>query len=142
MALFCVLFLVLTTGAGEKEKENENEVATIVDDDEVRRGKVRRMLRVLAAVPAALVVFLAGVVICFVRDPMIVKELRFGPSKVSLIGITWEDWKIGFFRAAIPQIPLSVLNSVIAVCKLSGDLFPGKEASAMKVRKITKTIFL
>ena len=29
-------------------------------------------------------------------------------------------------RAAIPQIPLSVLNSVVAVCKLAGDLYPEK----------------
>lgn len=50
-----------------------------------------------------------------------------------MVKISWEDWKIGFLRAAIPQIPLSVLNSVIAVCKLSADLFPEREASATVV---------
>lgn len=47
--------------------------------------------------------------------------------------ISWDDWKVGFVRAAIPQIPLSVLNSVIAVCKLSADLFPEREVSATAV---------
>lgn len=77
--------------------------------------------------------FLFGLVLCFIRDPSIFGDLRFGPSRISLIKITWEDLKIGFVSAAIPQIPLSVLNSVIAVCKLSGDLFPEREASAMHV---------
>lgn len=44
-----------------------------------------------------------------------------------MLKITWDDWKAGFLRAAVPQIPLSILNSVIAVCKLSGDLFPDRE---------------
>ena len=33
----------------------------------------------------------------------------------------------------MPQIPLTLLNSVIAVCQLSGDLFPDKSPSATKV---------
>lgn len=76
--------------------------------------------------------FFVGLVLCFIRDPSIFKDLKFGPSKFKILKITWEDWKIGFVRAAIPQIPLSVLNSVIAVCKLSNDLFD-KELSATTV---------
>jgi len=87
----------------------------------------------LSTIPAALIVFLFGLVLCFVRDPSIFGDLRFGPSKISVVKITWEDFKVGFVSAAIPQIPLSILNSVIAVCKLSGDLFPEREASAMHV---------
>lgn len=131
VALAAVLFLVLTTGAGDEPpppppQQQEEEI-----DD--RREKVRRRLRVLSTIPAALIVFLFGLVLCFIRDPSIFGVLRFGPSRISLIKITWEDLKIGFVSAAIPQIPLSVLNSVIAVCKLSGDLFPEREASAMHV---------
>ena len=129
VALAAVLFLVLTTGAGDdppppqqqQEEENENRVS------------VSRRLRVLSTVPAALIVFLFGLVLCFISDPSIFGDLRFGPSKISVVKITWEDFKVGFVSAAIPQIPLSILNSVIAVCKLSGDLFPEREASAMHV---------
>lgn len=61
------------------------------------------------------------------------KDLQLDPSKIQMVKFTWEDWKVGFLRAAIPQIPLPILNSVIAVCKLSGDLFPEKEVSVMVV---------
>ena len=35
-----------------------------------------------------------------------------------------EDWGTGFVHMAIPQIPLTTLNSVIAVCKLSDCIGP------------------
>ena len=47
----------------------------------------------MSSIPTALIVFILGLVLCFIRDPSIVKDLRFGPSRIHL----WEDWKIGFF---------------------------------------------
>ncbi|XP_019443404.1 PREDICTED: molybdate transporter 2 isoform X2 [Lupinus angustifolius] len=129
VALAALGFLVLTTGAGVDHVSQEQEQQGVND----RRNRVQHRLKILSAIPSALIVFLFGLLICFLRDPSIFKDLKFGPSKISVVRITWEDLKIGFLRAAIPQIPLSILNSVIAVCKLSGDLFPDKEASAMKV---------
>ncbi|PNX96257.1 molybdate transporter 1-like protein [Trifolium pratense] len=143
LALVGVVFLVLTTGAGEdnnnseQQQQLEHEGNDYDDDDErvdnLRRNKVRRRLKILSMIPSALIVFLFGLILCFIRDPSIFNDLKFGPSKIKIVRITWDDFKVGFVRAAIPQIPLSILNSVIAVCKLSGDLFPDREASAMKV---------
>ncbi|XP_044480575.1 molybdate transporter 2-like [Mangifera indica] len=131
IALSAVLFLVLATGSGDYKDQDFSQ------EDESQSNQNRKLnkrLRFLSAIPAALIVFLFGLILCFIRDPSIFKDLRFGPSKIKLLNITWEDWKIGFVRAAIPQIPLSVLNSVIAVCKLSSDLFPEREEiSATKV---------
>jgi MFS superfamily sulfate permease-like transporter len=129
VALVALLFLVITTGAGDTLHEHHDSH----ERESSRRRRVSRRLQLLSAIPSALIVFLIGLVLCILRDPSAFKGLEFGPSKLSLVRITWEDWKIGFLRAAIPQIPLSILNSVIAVCKLSGDLFPDREASAMKV---------
>ncbi|CAJ2656222.1 unnamed protein product [Trifolium pratense] len=143
LALVGVVFLVLTTGAGEDNNNNSEQQQQLehegndYDDDErvdnLRRNKVRRRLKILSMIPSALIVFLFGLILCFIRDPSIFNDLKFGPSKIKVVRITWDDFKVGFVRAAIPQIPLSILNSVIAVCKLSGDLFPDREASAMKV---------
>jgi len=36
------------------------------------------------------------------------------------------DWRVGFFDGAIPQIPLTTLNSVISVCALAHCLYPEK----------------
>lgn len=122
---------MLATGSGDYKDQDFSQ------EDESQSNQNRKLnkrLRFLSAIPAALIVFLFGLILCFIRDPTIFKDLRFGPSKIKLLNITWEDWKIGFVRAAIPQIPLSVLNSVIAVCKLSSDLFPEREEiSATKV---------
>ncbi|XVF74669.1 hypothetical protein PTKIN_Ptkin13bG0129900 [Pterospermum kingtungense] len=126
LALSSLLFLVIFTGSGDHHNENES------DDNEPRRRSSKR-LRILSSIPAALIVFLFGLVLCFIRDPSIFNDLKFGPSKIGLLSITWEDWKVGFLKGAVPQIPLSILNSVIAVCKLSGDLFPDRELSAAKV---------
>ncbi|KAK7294127.1 hypothetical protein RJT34_17010 [Clitoria ternatea] len=133
VTLAAVLFLVLTTGAGDEPPPEQPPQQQPENETPENKSRVCRRLRVLSKIPSALIVFLFGVLLCFIRDPSIFGDLRFGPSKISLIKITWEDFKIGFVDAAIPQIPLSILNSVIAVCKLSGDLFPEREASAMHV---------
>ncbi|CAL4948458.1 unnamed protein product [Urochloa decumbens] len=111
LALAALLFIILATGSGDDE------------DVAATDGTVRRR-RSCSRVPAALIVFALGLLLCFVRDPSILRGLRFGPAPLRIVKITWEDFKIGFWEGAVPQLPLSVLNSVIAVCKLSSDLFP------------------
>ena len=49
-------------------------------------------------------------------------------------GVSREDWKAGFLEGAIPQLPLTTLNSVISVCALAHSLYPEKrkrEASSI-----------
>jgi len=38
--------------------------------------------------------------------------------------ISWEDWLIGLWQGAIPQLPLTTLNSVVSVCALANSLYP------------------
>ena len=45
----------------------------------------------------------------------------------------WADFVTAFPKAALPQIPLTTLNSVIAVCALSADLFPDRKISPRRV---------
>nr|XP_043614496.1 molybdate transporter 2 [Erigeron canadensis] len=124
VALSAIVFLIITTGSGETY-ENVDTVAG--------KRRVRQRLRLLSSIPSALIVFLVGIALCFIIDPSIFTDLRLGPSKLHVLNITWDDFKTGFLRGAVPQIPLSVLNSVIAVCKLSNDLFPDHEASVTAV---------
>ncbi|CAH9094745.1 unnamed protein product [Cuscuta epithymum] len=131
LALICLSFIILVTGSGEAVEE-ESEILCQGTAEEERR-RVNRRLRTLSKIPSALIVFLVGLILCFIRDPSVIHEIKLGPSKFQVLTITWEDWKTGFLRGAIPQIPLSVLNSVIAVCKLSADLFPERAGSAAKV---------
>ncbi|KAI3761535.1 hypothetical protein L1987_51953 [Smallanthus sonchifolius] len=124
VAISAIIFLIITTGSGETY-ENVEHVAG--------KRRVRRRLQILSSIPAALIVFLIGIILCFIIDPTVFQSLQLGPSKFHVLKITWDDFKTGFLRGSVPQIPLSILNSVIAVCKLSDDLFPEHEASVTAV---------
>uniref|UniRef100_A0A7I4D179 Molybdate transporter 1 n=1 Tax=Physcomitrium patens TaxID=3218 RepID=A0A7I4D179_PHYPA len=137
MALSALCFIVLTTGAGgggihECGSDNVGLLEGAEDESITRRERRMREGR-FVGLPTALLVFIVGVLLAIARDPGVISKLHFGPSIPHFLTITKEDWKIGFMRAAIPQLPLSILNSVIAVCKLSNDLFPSKDVSPFKV---------
>ena len=52
---------------------------------------------------------------------------------------TWHDVGIGFLVLALPQLPLSLGNSILATRQVAADLFPGRRLS---VRKISSTYSL
>ncbi|KAG0626600.1 hypothetical protein M758_2G136900 [Ceratodon purpureus] len=139
LAIVALCFIVLVSGAGEytinpfpKDSiESSNSGAIINPNDAPRK---RTWVEKLRMIPTALSVFVLGIILAFVRDPSIAGHLRVGPATPKIPYISARDWRIGFVRGTIPQVPLSVLNSVIAVCKLSNDLFPTKlEVTPMKV---------
>ena len=84
-------------------------------------------------VPGALVVFVIGLAALFYEHPDVATQTQ--------AGLNWHwpdlsnshDWWTGFWRATVPQIPLTTLNSVIAVCALSADLFPERASSPRRV---------
>ncbi|PWZ54664.1 Molybdate transporter 1 [Zea mays] len=153
LAIACICFILLVNGAGSEsgsrrgrkrrramaireqgahpERQEEEE-----EEEEERQGGGgwrSTVRRAAAVVPSAVIVFVLGVALAVARHPAAVRELRAGPSRVRVVRISREAWKQGFLKGAVPQVPLSVLNSVVAVCKLTRDLFPEKEASATSV---------
>ncbi|KAJ9697165.1 hypothetical protein PVL29_009090 [Vitis rotundifolia] len=95
LALFSMLFLVLAISSGDFGNEAIPLGVHEEENDSVNRfcRRVRWTLQIMSSIPAALIVFILGLVLCFIRDPSIVKDLQFGPSRIHL----WEDWKIWFF---------------------------------------------
>lgn len=84
-------------------------------------------------VPGALVVFGIGLIALLAADPALLGRTRVGMSwHLPALG-DWTDWKIGLWQGALPQIPLTTLNSVVAVCALSVDLFPKHPATPRRV---------
>ncbi len=84
-------------------------------------------------VPGALVVLAVGLVALLAAEPSLISQTRLGMSW-HLPNLTHaEDWTQGLWRGALPQIPLTTLNSVIAVCALSLDLFPHRSAAPRRV---------
>lgn len=84
--------------------------------------------------PAALFVILIGVAYAFLFK-LDVSNLRNG------LGWALPEWSIpsaadvltGFFVLALPQLPLSISNSVIATNRTVKDLFPDREISVRKI---------
>ncbi len=116
-------------------------------------------------VPVALVLFAFGLVVAIVRNSA-TEDTELTPTddvaNISLsetvttcggganapiqdFGIHWptaSDWATGFVHMAIPQIPLTTMNSVIAVCKLSDDLFPDMDDKHKATpRRVSSAVF-
>ncbi|CAK7353436.1 unnamed protein product [Dovyalis caffra] len=130
LAIACACFIIVVNGAGEEGNEREGDDINLSGSERPRRKGLRQ---IIASLPSAFMVFLLGVILAFIRRPGVVHDFKFGPSSIEVVKISKHAWKEGFIKGTIPQLPLSVLNSVIAVCKLSSDLFPGKDFSASSV---------
>ncbi|HHT9117336.1 MAG TPA: putative sulfate/molybdate transporter [Candidatus Hypogeohydataceae bacterium YC38] len=83
--------------------------------------------------PPALILFILGLTLAIWSHPASLAQLSIGVNLPHIVTISPEDFRVGFLKAALPQIPLTTLNSVIAVCALSRDLFPGRPAAPRPV---------
>lgn len=83
-------------------------------------------------IPTAIIIFMLGLIIAFIKlytnPPPLVVYPKIGIYTVSTIVPTPEEFKHGFLSAGLGQIPLTALNSVIALAALANDLFPEKPA--------------
>ncbi|CAL9047840.1 molybdate transporter 1-like [Musa acuminata AAA Group] len=131
LAIAATVFVVIVNGAGEAAEQGREE--QVIHEQGGGRRRAKSWRKVIFSVPSAVVVFVLGIILAIIREPGVVKELKAGPSRIHVVKISKHAWKEGFIKGAVPQLPLSVLNSVIAVCKLTTDLFPDKVASATSV---------
>ena len=84
-------------------------------------------------VPTALILFVAGSAIAFIADQTLLHSLSFQFYLPKYVGINFDSFRGGFLNGAIPQLPLTLLNSVIAVSALSFNLFPKRGAETRKI---------
>ena len=82
--------------------------------------------------PTALALVLAGLALSATR-PGSLSSLRVGPTTPKPVTFTADDWATGIVKAGLPQLPLTTLNSVVAVCALSKELFPDRPAAPKRV---------
>lgn len=109
----------------------------MVAPDSYLTGAIAAMFAVVflfsSRIPTALVLFAAGIILAIWHDPGVVGSLHVGISLPQWTPITWNDLSASFVKAALPQLPLTILNSVVAICALSSDLFPDRPATPRKV---------
>ncbi len=92
-------------------------------------------------IPAALILFGIGLIIAMWTHPSVLSALGLGITLPKLTPPGWNDFVSAFPKAALPQIPLTTLNSVIAVCALALDLFPERKRQ-VTVRKVSISVGL
>lgn len=84
--------------------------------------------------PPALFVISVGLIYAILfRIDLATLKSSFGFSypKLNMVGV--DDILHGFLLLAIPQIPLSIANSILATERLVHDLFPAKDITARKI---------
>jgi hypothetical protein len=83
--------------------------------------------------PAALVVFVIGLLSLAAAG--LHGSVPASPRLLWHLPQLWDrsPWLTGLWQCAVPQVPLTLLNSVVAVCALSANLFPARPASPRNV---------
>ena len=82
------------------------------------------LLFIVKKIPGLLFIFIAGFLLVYLEKPLLFSDLEFAMPPFILIWPSAMDWQTGILQGTLPQLPLTLLNSVIAVCALSADYFP------------------
>src|SRR5258708_26061881 len=85
-------------------------------------------------IPAMFLLLLFGAVCGVMQDPAVAQalsavRLQFRLPSFALAAISWHDLWIGTLFLALPQLPLTLCNAVIAVTEENNRLFPDRAVS-------------
>ncbi|KAJ3092453.1 hypothetical protein HK102_007077 [Quaeritorhiza haematococci] len=93
--------------------------------------------------PMALLLFIFG---CVVGGIMLAQANGVMPKPCfvwpGFVVPSWNDFQYAFISASLGQIPLTLLNSVIAVSKLADDLYPYRERPVASVTSVATCVGL
>eukprot|EP00658_Telonema_sp_P-2_P017130 TRINITY_DN16631_c0_g1_i1.p1 TRINITY_DN16631_c0_g1~~TRINITY_DN16631_c0_g1_i1.p1 ORF type:complete len:450 (-),score=58.67 TRINITY_DN16631_c0_g1_i1:185-1534(-) len=74
--------------------------------------------------PSALILFIYGLVVAGMRSE---QAVTLGVD-LALVSPSWHQFGQGVLQAGLPQLPLTLLNSVVALSLLAKDLYPSRDA--------------
>ena len=94
------------------------------------------------ALPAMFVLLAFGAAWGVMREPQILDALvavsaNWRPPTFALDALTWNDWMVGALFLALPQLPLTLGNAVIAITEENNRLFPDRPVSERRVAQST-----
>jgi MFS superfamily sulfate permease-like transporter len=90
------------------------------------------------AVPVMFLLLLTGALVAALQDPALLGALAntradFRLPSFALADITWRELVIGTVFLALPQVPLTLGNAIIAVTEENNRLFPERPVSTRKI---------
>lgn len=85
-------------------------------------------------IPAMLLLLLFGGATALIQAPELMDELRAIQFRLQLpewaLGtMTWRDFLLGAFFVALPQVPLTLSNAIIAITEENNSLFPERRVT-------------
>jgi MFS superfamily sulfate permease-like transporter len=88
--------------------------------------------------PAMLVLLALGMGVTWVQEPQVVGQLTatevvFRAPSWTLGGLTWNDLVVGTLFLALPQVPLTLGNAVVATTTQNNWLFPKRPVTERRV---------
>lgn len=89
-------------------------------------------------VPVMFLLLIAGAIVAVARNPALLGDLaaiRIAPRLPSfaLGGMTWKDLAIGTLFLALPQVPLTLGNAILAITEENNRLFPHRPVTEREV---------
>lgn len=93
-------------------------------------------------VPAMLVLLVLGGVAAIVRDPSLARDLAaisFDPRlpELGFANLSWRDAWIGIVLVALPQVPLTFGNAMVAITEENNRLFPDRRVNERTIAAST-----
>jgi predicted benzoate:H+ symporter BenE len=90
------------------------------------------------AIPTMLLLLIFGAGVALFQDPALARELRaiepqWRLPTFTLAGFSWADLAAGVLLLALPQLPLTLGNAVIATTRENNRLFPDRPVSEHKL---------
>lgn len=83
--------------------------------------------------PPAIFILALGVIYMFLFHFGILTNLTFSVPKITIPHLSYQNILAGLVLLAIPQIPLSLGNSIFATNQIAADLFPEKKITVKKI---------
>jgi predicted benzoate:H+ symporter BenE len=90
------------------------------------------------AIPVMFLLLVVGALTAVAQNPVLLDELTtisvdFRTPSFALGGMTWQELMIGTVFLALPQVPLTLGNAIIAITEENNRLFPDRQVTEKKV---------
>jgi MFS superfamily sulfate permease-like transporter len=90
------------------------------------------------AIPVMFLLLVVGALAAVAQNPVLLHELTtisvdFRTPSFALGGMTWQELMIGTVFLALPQVPLTLGNAIIAITEENNRLFPDRQVTEKKV---------
>ena len=90
------------------------------------------------AIPAMFLLLIGGAATALVQHPALLGELAaihpgFRLPSFALGGMSWHELMVGTLFLALPQVPLTLGNAIVAITEENNSLFPRRPVSERKV---------